>query len=58
MGPLVEVTSIAPLFRAVYATPESEPLRGDENGTASSCSDPLYYQTGSGKLIEYAAPTV
>jgi hypothetical protein len=41
MGPLVEVTSIAPLFRAVYATP-----------------DPLYYQTGSGKLIEYAAPTV
>jgi hypothetical protein len=59
MGPLVEVTSVPPLFRAVYGTAESMRLGMNDNGTTtSSCADPLYFQTGSGKLIEYAAPTV
>lgn len=53
-GKLDQVTSVPPLFRAVYASPVAD---HDGIGSSQSCSVILYFQTGSGTLIEYAYPT-
>jgi hypothetical protein len=52
LGELVEATSVPPLFRPVFSAPDAFPHAvGD---TSQECPDPLFYQSGSGQLIEYA----
>jgi hypothetical protein len=48
---LVEVSSVPPLFRPVLS------VQGDLRAFGR-CANPVYYRSGSGKLIEYAYPTV
>lgn len=51
LGKLVEVMSLPPLARPVFAAPDAFP---DGIG---KCADPIFYQAGSGELVEYGAPT-
>jgi hypothetical protein len=51
LGQLVEVMSVPPLARPVFAPPEAFP------GGIDKCADPIFYQRASGELVEYAAPT-
>jgi hypothetical protein len=51
LGKLVEIMSIPPLSRPVFAAPEAFP------GGLGKCADPIFYQTGTGALVEYGAPT-
>jgi hypothetical protein len=57
LGRLDEVAAVPPLFRAVFQAPEAFPIQGNGLGSSQSCSDTLFFQTGSGKLIEYIYPT-
>jgi hypothetical protein len=58
LGRLDEVTSVPPLFRPVFAAPESIDV-GLEHGQSCShaAGESLYFQSGSGNLIEYVYPT-
>jgi hypothetical protein len=51
LGRLVEVMSVPPLARPVFAAPDAFP------GGIGKCADPIFYQGGSGELTEYAART-
>jgi len=57
LGRLDEVTSVPPLFRAVFIAPESSVSVGGGQSCSGAAGDSLYFQSGSGKLIEYVYPT-
>jgi hypothetical protein len=51
LGKMVEVTSVPPFFRPVFSAPEAFP------DSAGKCADPIFYESGSGQLIEYGSLT-
>ena len=60
LGPLEEVTSVPPFFRPVFIAPELTPnatgTGGGQSCSASIIGEDLYFQSGSGRLIEYPWP--
>ena len=58
LGRLDEVTSVPPFSRAVFTAPQSSDVGSAAGQSCSQASSQmLYFQSGSGSLIEYVYPS-